>query len=300
MSRPTDHRRPDTLSPRDDPKAKRTEIQGIQIAWEERGEGTPILLVHGWSADRRYMLADLEPVFETQPGWRRLYLDLPGHGATAAPEWLSTQDQMLSILREFIDAVVPEERFAVAGNSYGGNLALALVRSIPERLLGAGLLVPWVPEPDGTSDTPPPVTLRADPSIFGDLAPDERWIPDALVVHERRMLDELRAHDVPAYRVADWAFLDRLQTHQLLTGDAGHPGDAFKGPTLILTGRQDSTVGYRGAWGLLDEFPRATYAVADLAGHHVGRIERPALFAALVADWLDRMTDALLDTALEA
>jgi pimeloyl-ACP methyl ester carboxylesterase len=160
MSRPTDHRPANNVSPRDDPDAERAEIQGISIAWEERGEGTPILLIHGWSADRRSMLADLEPIFEGQPGWRRLYLDLPGHGATAAPGWLSTQDQMLSILLDFIDAVLPDQSFAVAGNSYGGNLALAMVRSIPDRLLGAALLVPWVPGPDGASDAPPPVTLR--------------------------------------------------------------------------------------------------------------------------------------------
>jgi len=290
VSRPTDHRQPDNVIPRDDPGAKRTEIQGIGVAWEERGEGTPILLIHGWSADRRYMLADLEPIFADHPGWRRIYLDLPGHGATAAPEWLSTQDQMLSIVLDFIDAILPNERFGVAGNSYGGHLTLAVVRSIPERLLGAGLLVPWVPEPDGTSDVPPPVTLGADPSIFRDLAPDEGWIPDALVVHERRMLEELRAHDMPAYRLADWTFLDRLEANQLLTGDAGGSGAPFEEPSLILTGRQDSTVGYRGAWGLVDEFPRATYAVVDMAGHHLGRIERPALFRALVGDWLERMT----------
>lgn len=291
MSRPTDHRRADNVSPRLDPEADRVDVQGISIAWEERGEGVPILLIHGWSADRRYMIADLEPIFEAHPGWRRLYLDLPGHGATAAPEWLSTQDQMLQIVLGFVDAVLPGDRFAVAGNSYGGNLTLAVVRSIPERVLGAGLLVPWLPGPDGRSDAPAPVTLRADPSIFGDLAPDEGWIPDALVVHERRMLDEIRAHDIPAYRVADWAFLDRLEAHQLLTGAAGRPGPPFEGPSLIATGRQDSTVGYRAAWELLDEMPRATLAVADLAGHHLGRIERPDLFAALIGDWLQRMAE---------
>jgi hypothetical protein len=40
---------------------------------------------------------------------------------------------------------------------------------------------------------------------------------------------------------------------------------------------------------LLDEFPRATLCVADLVGHHFGRIEQPALFDALVLDWLERM-----------
>jgi pimeloyl-ACP methyl ester carboxylesterase len=100
--------------------AERVDVQGIPIAYEVRGQGAPILLIHGWSADRRYMLADLEPIFEAWPGWRRIYLDLPGHGATPAPEWLSTQDQMLSLVCGFIDAVLPQGSFAVVGNSYGG------------------------------------------------------------------------------------------------------------------------------------------------------------------------------------
>jgi pimeloyl-ACP methyl ester carboxylesterase len=48
------------------------DIQGIPITYEVRGEGDPVVLIHGWSADRRYMLADLEPVFAASPGWRRV------------------------------------------------------------------------------------------------------------------------------------------------------------------------------------------------------------------------------------
>ena len=270
--------------------ARQTEtIEGVPISYEVRGEGRPILLIHGWSADRRYMLADLEPIFDAHPGWQRTYLDLPGHGATPAPEWLSTQRQMLSIVTGFIEAVMPDTSFAVAGNSYGGYLTLALVRSMPARLRGVALLVPDVPAADGTRDTPDPVTLVEDRSVFTDLAPDEQWIPDALVAHEQRMLDEIRAHDMPAYRAADYTFLERLEANYVLTGAAARPGTPFERPSLILTGRQDARVGYRGAWSLGDEFPRATYAVLDMAGHHVGRIERPALFRALVEDWLERM-----------
>jgi pimeloyl-ACP methyl ester carboxylesterase len=272
---------------------KGIDVQGIPIASEVHGEGIPILLIHGWSADRDYMLADLEPVFDEHPGWQRIYFDLPGHGATPAPEWLSTQDQMISIVLGSIDTMLPQGRFAVAGNSYGGYLTLALVRSIPDRLLGAGLLVPDVPAPDGTRDTPDPVVLVEDRSIFDDLAPDEEWIPDALVVHERRMLEEIRTHDMPGYRATDRGFLERLNANYLPTGASASAGPPFDRPSLILTGRQDSTVGYRGAWGLVEEFPRATYAVLDLAGHHLGRIERPDLFRALVGDWLDRMSASL-------
>ena len=105
------------------------------------------------------------------------------------------------------------------------------------------------------------------------------------------MLDEIREHDMPAYRVADWSFLARLEANYLLEGEAGRPGPPFEQPSLILAGRQDARVGFRGAMTLVDELPRATLAVLDLAGHHLGRIERPALFEALVRDWLDRLDD---------
>ncbi|MSO95460.1 MAG: alpha/beta hydrolase [Thermoleophilia bacterium] len=265
------------------------DVQGIPVAYEVRGEGRPILLIHGWSADRRYMIADLEPILAAEPGWRRVYLDLPGHGSTPAPDWLATQDQMLSVLGDFIDAVLPGGPFAVAGNSYGGFLTLALIRSLPGRLCGAALLVPDVPAADGTRDLPRPITIHEDLSVFGDLASDEQWIPAALPVHERRMVEEIRAFDMPAYRLADYPFLERLNANYLPSGVAGRPGAPFDRPCLIVAGRQDSTVGYRGAAGLIEELPRATFAVLDLGGHHLGRIERPALFEALVRDWLDRM-----------
>ena len=277
------------MSQSSETEADVVDVQGIPISYEMRGAGVPIVLVHGWSADRNYMKADLEPIFAANPGWQRIYLDLPGHGATPAPAWLSTQDQMLSIVESFIDAVVPDRPFAIAGSSYGGYIALAVTRSIPDRLCGAALLIPDVPAPDGTRDLDDAIVLIENRSIFDDLAPDEEWIPGGLVVHERRMLDEIRAHDMPGYRAADYEFLARLEANYLLDGAAARPGPPFARPSLILTGRQDSRVGYRGAWELVEELPRATYAVLDLAGHHLGRIERPGLFRALVGDWLERM-----------
>jgi pimeloyl-ACP methyl ester carboxylesterase len=270
-------------------------VAGIAVHYEVRGEGTPLVLIHGWSADHHYMAADLEPVFESHPRWQRIYLDLPGHGMTPAPDWLSTQTQMVEIVQAFVATVVPDGHFAVAGSSYGGYLALALLRTIPHRLYGVALLIPDIPLPDGSRDAPPAVTLLPDDSVFSDLKPSEEWIPTSLVEHERRMLEAIRADDIPAYEVADYTFLERLERHYLHTGAAAAPGRPFPGPSLILTGRQDATVGYRSAFGLLDELPRATYAVIDLAGHHLGRVERPGVFRPLVDDWLDRMERAMPD-----
>ena len=272
----------------------RIEVQGIPIDIHVRGEGRSLLMLHGWSADHTYLAADLDALVAEQAGWRRIYFDLPGHGTTPAPDWLHTQEQMLEIVTAIADEVIGEEPFAVAGNSYGGYLTLGLVRTIPERLLGAALLVPDLPDVDNSRDLPEPVTLYPDASLFHDLAADEAWIPEGLVVHEQRMLDEIRAYDMPGYRACDRDFLARLDQHYVHQGRAGEPQAPFVGPSLVVTGRQDATVGWRAQQSLLSEFLRGTFATLDLGGHHIGRIERPALFGALVRDWLDRLERSLL------
>jgi pimeloyl-ACP methyl ester carboxylesterase len=56
----------------------------------------------------------------------------------------------------------------------------------------------------------------------------------------------------------------------------------------VVVGRQDSTVGYAGQWDLLDEYPRATFAVLDRAGHALPH-EQPELLGALLREWLRRV-----------
>ena len=83
-------------------------------------------------------------------------------------------------------------------------------------------------------------------------------------------------------------FLDRLDAGPELSIDVRHLPEPFGGPTLILAGRQDASVGYLDAIDLLESYPRATLAILDRAGHGL-RAEQPALFRALTNEWLDRV-----------
>jgi hypothetical protein len=49
-------------------------------------------------------------------------------------------------------------------------------------------------------------------------------------------------------------------------------------------------VGYRDAWNLIENYPRATFAVLDRAGHHL-QIEQNMLFYALMEEWLKRVEE---------
>lgn len=268
-------------------------VDGISFAIDERGVGVPLLVIHGWSADHRYMVADLEPNFDQMSPWRRIYFDLPGHGTTLAPHWLTSQTQMFEILKKVIDQLVGTEKFAVIGNSYGGYLSLGLVRAMPERLLGAALLVPDLPDDANDRVVAHAQTIVQDMTFFSDLAPDEDWIPAGLVEHSQYALDEIRAHDMPGYRASDDSLLERLAKNYVLPQALRAMEGTFAQPSLIALGHQDSTVGFARQLGLLDEFPRATLAVVDLAGHYLGRVERPQVFNALVRDWLNRVQISL-------
>lgn len=235
------------------------------------------------------MAADIEPNFSPSSSWKRIYFDLPGHGTTVAPSWLQTQSQMIEIVVALIEQVVGQENFAVIGNSFGGYLGLALVRLMPKRLLGAALVVPDLPDETNLREVPEKITLRSDPSLFHDLEPDEEWIPSGLVEHSGHALDQIRLTDMPAYRVADYEFLARFNEHYLLPPELREASETFKQPSLIALGHQDSTVGFARQLCLMGEFPRATFAVVDFAGHYLGRIERPHVYNALIADWIERM-----------
>ena len=53
-------------------------------------------------------------------------------------------------------------------------------------------------------------------------------------------------------------------------------------------GRQDSIVGYRDAWEIIENYPRGSFVVLDKAGHNL-QIEQEDLFNNLVLEWLDRV-----------
>ena len=267
-------------------------VNGIPVHCADHGGGTPLLALHGGSVDHREIMGALEPVFADRPGYRRLYPDLPSMGRTPAPETIESTDAVLELLLGLVDEVIGEELFLVAGHSFGGYLARAIANRRPDRV--AGLAVICSLEGDqGQGDEPPePVVLHAaadldvDGTLDSEMAAEFR---DYLVVQTPETLRRFQETVVPGVALADQAAMERMSARwQLRT--APEQGPRFASPTLILAGRQDSTVGYAAAWRLLEHYPRATLAVLDRAGHALPH-EQPGLLGALVGEWLDRVRE---------
>lgn len=67
--------------------------------------------------------------------------ELPGHGASAAPDAVMTPDELFATMREALDALLPEPA-VVCGNSLGGAVALRYAIERPERVRGLVLVSP--------------------------------------------------------------------------------------------------------------------------------------------------------------
>ena len=273
-------------------------LDRITVSYEVSGEGRPIVALHGWPLDHRALAGAFEPIFARRKGWKRIYPDLPGMGRTEGPRWLTSQDQVLDVLIEFIGRVIPGERFSVAGLSYGGLLAQGLVHRLGDSIDGLFLLVPSM-GPEQTRDLPPRSILHSERIDF-DGVPDANiaGFKNIAVVQTQEHLEAWKRDIMPGIRSADGEFLGRLRKNYPFSFDICQLPKPFIKPTLFLHGRQDNVCGYRDAWNILESYPRATFVVLDRAGHCL-QMEQRVLFEALTGEWLDRVEEAAMETNLQ-
>lgn len=256
----------------------------------EFGAGTPVLALHGWTPDHRLMLGCLEPLFERRPGYRRLYPDLPAMGKSPAGS-VSSSDDILAAVLGFVEETIGASPFLLVGESFGGYLARGLARELGPQVLGLAMVCPvGVAVEHAERTVPVPEVLRPDPALIGSLDPAlAAEFTDIAVVESPETLRRFQEEVLSGLVVADTSAMARIRQRWLLSTDP-EAGEPFPRPTLIVTGRQDHITGYVDQYALLPHYPRATFAVLDVAGHNL-QIEQPALFEALVNEWLDRVKE---------
>ncbi|MEJ3744890.1 alpha/beta hydrolase [Actinomycetes bacterium KLBMP 9797] len=179
--------------------------------------------------------------------------------------------------------------FLLIGESYGGYLARALANARPAQVLGLALICPIGTIAENADRTVPErQVLRPDPDLLAAL--DDRTaaeFAEISVVQTPRTLRRFRDEIMTGLDLADADAMARIRRRWTLNQEP-EAGPPFTRPTVILTGRQDDSVGYADQFALLPHHPRASFAVLDVAGHNL-QIEQPELFDALMREWLDRV-----------
>ena len=133
---------------------------GVELAGDESGQGTPVVLLHGLTATRRYVVMGSRAL--ERSGHRVIAYDARGHGASspaAARDEYTYEDLGHDLIAVLDDRGI--ERAVLAGASMGAHTLLWLALNAPER--AAGLVV---------------ITPAYDPAVQLDEARLARW--DAL------------------------------------------------------------------------------------------------------------------------
>lgn len=115
---------------------KTANLNGISLAYERRGSGTPLVLIHGYPLDHT-IWDDVAPLLEDT--FDIIMPDVRGFGASAASYDPYSIDDMAGDIASLLNDL-GVEKAAIVGHSMGGYIALAFARLFPTHIRGLGLV----------------------------------------------------------------------------------------------------------------------------------------------------------------
>jgi len=105
-------------------------INGHTIFYAVKGEGDPLLFIHGFGAGMWVWEKQIDSLSQS---YRLYLLDLIGHGFSDRPRISYTSEAYIQFLKDFMDGV-GVKKATLIGNSMGGGLAWAGAIAFPERV----------------------------------------------------------------------------------------------------------------------------------------------------------------------
>jgi pimeloyl-ACP methyl ester carboxylesterase len=236
----------------------------VRIAYEVRGDGEPLVMIHGLGYDLHGWgpLPDL-----LAQDFRVVLIDNRGVGESDVPEGPYAVSQMAEDVAAVMDDAGIDDA-NVLGVSLGGYIAQELTLAHPERVRK---LVLASTAPGGTRSHPMPA---AGIEAFTRFPTMEReaglrlMVENSLGVHGVRERPEL-VEEIYRYRlerapsIAGW----QAQAYAGATYDAYDRIGAITAPTLVLQGGADTVVDPRNAELLVELIPNARAELIPDRGH---------------------------------
>lgn len=106
------------------------QIEGNTIFYVVKGEGKPLLLIHGYGAGSWVWEKQIDVLFRN---YKVYALDIIGYGYSDRPRIEYTPETYIHFLRDFMDGL-EIERATLIGNSMGGGIAWAMAALFPKRV----------------------------------------------------------------------------------------------------------------------------------------------------------------------
>lgn len=199
-----------------------------------------------------------------------------------------THDDTMDGMARRVLAAAPA-RFALAGLSMGGYVALAVTRRAPERVTHLALLDTSA-RPDTAAQTAArqPLIALAREGRFGEVSPT--LLPS--LIHPARHGDRALCDTVLAMAASVGCDAYLRQQAAIIGRPDSRPGlDAIHCPTLVLCGRQDERTPVAVHEEMAASIAGARLVVVDDCGH-LSTLERPDSVTSAMRSWLTNSTTA--------
>ncbi len=273
------------------PRRRRTLVNGVHLAVETRGDGPPLVLLHGFTGSTATW-APIARALSTR--FLTVAIDLLGHGRSDAPG----DPERYGIERSAADLLAVLDRLelpqvSVLGYSMGGRLALFLASAAPERVRA---LIVESASPGIAGEADRQVREAQDAALAASIEREgvpafvDRWERHPLFATQCRLSRATRAR-LRAQRLVHTAH--GLANSLRGMGQGAQPPlhdrlCAIRAPALVVVGELDA--GYCAIGRELTRLiPGARFVVAAGAGHAV-HLEQPETFRRIVSEFLTEVT----------
>ena len=203
-----------------------------------------------------------------------------------------TRDSLAGMARAILDSAPP--RFAVAGHSMGGRVALEVYRAAPKRVSGIALLdtgySALAPGMGGEREVEGRLALVEMARRDGMRAMAREWVKG--MVHTRRVheaalvdpiLDMFESKTPEIYAAQTRALINRPDSKRVLT--------SIRVPTMVLCGREDSWAPVQRHLEMSADIAGSTFVEVPDCGH-MCTMERPDAVTAAMRKWFESVLAA--------
>jgi pimeloyl-ACP methyl ester carboxylesterase len=256
-------------------------VSGGRLAFDVDGEGPALVLVHAGICDRR-MWEGVWPALTARH--RVVRYDARGFGESSpAKTPFSPRADLVAVLDH-----LGIGRAALCGVSFGGQIALETAFEYPDRVGALALVcctIDWGDAPDGL------VARMEEADAAGEAGDVERAVELELRIWldgsgRAEPLDPALRESVRAMNLRVWELgLEGTATAERLTPPASTRLESIGVPTLVVAGEYDVPFMTESCRSLAAVVPRARFELLDGVAH-LPPIERPAVFAPLLLDFL--------------